>query len=218
MKRLGILALSAMLAAGLASSPGSAVAQQKSLKEQLVGTWILVSCDMKAAEAPLEFGNNPLGQFIFTANGRFAFQVATEIPKIASGDDKKTTPEEERAVTHGSVAYFGSYTATDEDKTIHLHIERSSFPNLSGTDRRRIVTALSADAMNWTNPARFGGGVINCTTGESSELSAVRLWNLAPAGDSARFFRARQLHLDLAMAASTSVSNPIITFSRVLRS
>jgi hypothetical protein len=50
MKRLGILGLSAMLAAGLASSPGSAVAQQKSPKEQLVGTWILVSCDLKAAD------------------------------------------------------------------------------------------------------------------------------------------------------------------------
>jgi hypothetical protein len=135
------------------------------VKEQLVGAWIVVQCEVvqtDGSKAPLEFGSNPLGQFIFTANGRFAFQVAAEIPKIASGDDKKTTPEEERAVAHGSVAYFGSYTATDVDKTIHLHIERSSFPNLNGTDGRRIVTAVSADEMNWTNPARFGGGVINC--------------------------------------------------------
>jgi hypothetical protein len=62
----------------------------------------------------------------------------------------------------GSIAYFGSYTVTAADKTIHLHVERSSFSNLNGTDGRRIITALSSDQMNWTNPARFGGGAINC--------------------------------------------------------
>jgi hypothetical protein len=25
-----------------------------------------------------------------------------------------------------------------------------------------MITVLSSDQMNWTNPGRFGGGVINC--------------------------------------------------------
>ena len=40
---------------------------------------MVVQCEVVQADgtkAPLEFGSNPLGQFIFTANGRFAFQVA----------------------------------------------------------------------------------------------------------------------------------------------
>src|SRR5262245_52710934 len=34
----------------------------------------------------LVIGNNPVGQFIFTDNGRFSVQVAAEIPKFGSGD------------------------------------------------------------------------------------------------------------------------------------
>src|SRR6516164_10367068 len=72
MNRLSILGLSAMLAAGLASSPGSAVAQQKSLKEQLVGAWLLVSCDLKAADgttAP-QCVNPTSGSMSLDASGR----------------------------------------------------------------------------------------------------------------------------------------------------
>jgi hypothetical protein len=60
------------------------------------------------------------------------------------------------------MAYFGTYTVTDADKTIALHVERSSIPNLNGTDGRRVVTAISTDEMNWTNPAPLSGGSINC--------------------------------------------------------
>jgi hypothetical protein len=88
--------------------------------------------------------------------------VAAEIPKFVSNDYRKTTPEENKAVVEGSMAYYGTYTATDADKTIALHIERSSIPNLNGTDGKRIVTALSADELKWTNPAPLGGGSISC--------------------------------------------------------
>jgi hypothetical protein len=60
------------------------------------------------------------------------------------------------------MAYFGSYTATDADRTIALHVERSSIPNLNGTDGKRVVTAISGDDMKWTNPAPIGGGSISC--------------------------------------------------------
>ena len=118
----GTLVLVTALGVSLASS--NLVAQQRSLKEQLVGTWMIVSCEVVQADGkkgPLVHGSNPLGQFIFTDNGRFAF-----------------------------------------DKTIAIHIERSSIPNLNGTDGRRVVTSLSADEMNWTNPAPLGGGSISC--------------------------------------------------------
>jgi hypothetical protein len=43
MNRRSILSISAMTVLALAVLPGSAVAQQKTLKDQLVGTWTLVS-------------------------------------------------------------------------------------------------------------------------------------------------------------------------------
>jgi hypothetical protein len=91
MDQRNTLGLAVIGALGLSLSllPGSAIAQQKSLKEQLIGTWTIVQCDVVNSDGtkgrPLVMGSNPVGQFIFTDNGRFSFQVAAEIPKFASG-------------------------------------------------------------------------------------------------------------------------------------
>jgi hypothetical protein len=45
-----ILSLSVITAVGVALLPGSLLAQQKSLKEQLVGTWTIVSNDNVAPD------------------------------------------------------------------------------------------------------------------------------------------------------------------------
>jgi len=50
MKRFKVLCLAVSML-GLALLPGSVVAQQKSLREQLVGAWELVSCDRTTANA-----------------------------------------------------------------------------------------------------------------------------------------------------------------------
>jgi hypothetical protein len=160
--KLGLVAIAGF---SLAIAGNGAAARQESLKDQLVGTWMVVSCEVVNADGtrgPLVFGRNPLGQFIFTDNGRFAFQIAAELPKFASGDYRRTTPQENETVVKGSMAYFGTYTTTDTDRTIALHVERSSIPNLNGTDGKRVVTGISADDMKWTNPAPIGGGSISC--------------------------------------------------------
>jgi hypothetical protein len=157
--------LSAIAALGLVILHGSATAQQNSLKEQLVGTWALVLCEVVAPDgtkSPLVAGSNPAGQYIFTDDGHFSFQAAAEFQKFATNDRTKTTPEENSAAVQGSIAYYGTYTVNDAEKTIALHIERSSFPNQNGTDGRRIVTALSTSEMKYINPGRRGGGAINC--------------------------------------------------------
>jgi hypothetical protein len=141
------------------------IAQQKSLKEQIIGTWALVVCEVVApdgSKAPLVVGSNPAGQYIFTPDSHFSFQAAADLPKFASGENGKTTPDENKAVVEGSIAYYGTYTANDAERTITLHIERSSFPNLNGSDGKRIITALTPEEMSYINPARRGGGAINC--------------------------------------------------------
>jgi hypothetical protein len=166
MNRRSIVALSAITALWLASTPGDAVAQRKTLKEQLVGTWSLVLCEnvaLDGAKTPLVVGSNPAGQHIFTNDGYFSFQAAAEFPQFASNDRMKTTPEENKAVVEGSIAYYGTYTANEAENTIALHIVRSSFPNQNESDAKRIITALAADEMSYINPARRVGGSINCT-------------------------------------------------------
>jgi hypothetical protein len=75
MNRRNILSISAITALGLAMVPGSTVAQQKSLKEQLVGTWTPVSITTKRPDGSLQWGSNPKGIAIFTDNGRFSESV-----------------------------------------------------------------------------------------------------------------------------------------------
>ena len=74
MTRRIILSIFAMTALGLALLPGGAFSQQKLLKDQLVGTWTLVSNDNVAPDGTKRqiFGTNPKGILIFEANGRYA--------------------------------------------------------------------------------------------------------------------------------------------------
>jgi hypothetical protein len=66
MNRCTILNLCAVTALGLALLPDSAASQQRSLKEQLVGSWTIVSNDNVAPDGTKRqiFGPNPKGIFI----------------------------------------------------------------------------------------------------------------------------------------------------------
>src|ERR1019366_3355198 len=69
--RRNFIRLSTIAALGLAILPSSAPAQQKTLKEQLVGTWLLVSAETTNADGSklMPFGPNPKGVLVMDANG-----------------------------------------------------------------------------------------------------------------------------------------------------
>lgn len=115
----------------------SATAQ--SAKDTFVGTWTLVSIRyVRADGATIEpFGPNVKGMLVFDGK-RFSTQViAANLPKFASNNRMYGTAEEYKTISHGVVAYFGTYTVNDGTHILTLHIERSSFPNWEGTDQRR---------------------------------------------------------------------------------
>jgi lipocalin-like protein len=163
MRRLTVLAAATvsllMLRVGLPA--GEAVAQQKSLKEQLVGTWMLVSSHSVGSDgSKLDlFGPNPKGILIYTSDGHFALvNTRSDLPKIASSSRDRGTPEEYKALVQGSIAYFGTYLVNEADKVITAKIEGSTFPNQVGeADDRRIITSLTADELKFTNPASTSG-------------------------------------------------------------
>jgi hypothetical protein len=162
MKRLRTLTLTtmALLFLGVALPPSDAVARQKTLKEQLVGTWTYVSVDNvrpDGSRVPL-FGPNPQGLVIFEGNGVFALVlVRSGLPKFASNSRMEGTPEENKAVVQGSSAHFGRYTVNEADKTITFHIETSTFPNWNGIEQKRPIT-ITGDELKWTTPRASGGG------------------------------------------------------------
>jgi hypothetical protein len=154
------------IAAGAPFIGNQAVAQQTSINEQLVGTWKVVTCEVVAPDGskrPSVEGNDLAGQYILTNDGHFSFQIATDFQHFASKNLTNTTPEENRAAVRGSIAYYGTYTVNEAERTIIEHIERGSPPSyLNGTDGKRIITMLSADEMKYTNFGRTAGGSINC--------------------------------------------------------
>jgi hypothetical protein len=137
----------------------SAVAQGKSFKDQLIGTWIYESSTGKREDGSAVQRPSLQGAVTYTADGHFHFiTVRTHAPKYASGDSARPSQDEAMAIASGVVAYTGTYTVDESTKTIHANIETSSFPNLVGApNQRRIVTSISDDELRFTNPRTSAG-------------------------------------------------------------
>ena len=131
-----------------------AVAQQKSLKEQLVGTWTFVSSNAKLPDGSPLWGNNPKSLLIFTNNGYYTWHVfRSDRPKFASNNRMQGTPDENKAVMQGSLAYFGTYSVNEGDKTVMFRVEGSTYPNSEGEELKRIITSLTTDELKYVNPS-----------------------------------------------------------------
>ena len=162
MNRYNILGLCVTTVFGLSLLPGSAVSQTKSLKDQLVGTWIVASWEqVRGNEKIHRFGDNPKGINVFEANGRFVVMFTRpDLAKFAAPDPMKATPQEMKAVMEGSIAYFGTYTVDEATKVVDLKIESSTFPNQVGAPNKRTITSVSPSELKYQNTTVTSGGQI----------------------------------------------------------
>ena len=126
--------------------------------KELVGTWTLVSSTLEQGDEKTDFyGPNPQGQQIFEANGRFSLIFTrSDLPKFVSNNRQAGTPEENKAIVGGSIAYFGTYSVGEADHALNFHIEGSTFPNWKGSDQKRFFK-LRGDELSWTNPTASSG-------------------------------------------------------------
>jgi hypothetical protein len=160
MKRTSIVSIFSIAMMALVLMPLTVIGQQKSLKDQLVGTWIHVSSTAKRDDGSNVPRPSLQGAVTYNADGRFHFiTTRTDAPKYASGDITRPSPDEAMAIASGgSIAYTGTYTVDEGTKTIHVNIETSTFPNLVGApNQRRIVSSITADEMKFTNPRTPAG-------------------------------------------------------------
>jgi hypothetical protein len=130
--------------------PSEKTAAQTTAKD-LVGTWTLVSITLEQDGKKTDlYGPNPQGQIMYDANGHIAVIITrSDLPKFAANNREAGSPEENKAIVHGSLAYFGTYSVSDTDKTITTHIEKGTFPNWNGTDRKTAFT-ISGDELSTT--------------------------------------------------------------------
>lgn len=117
----------------------------------LVGTWRLVSFeDVESGQTVRRFGDEPLGLFVYTADGHVAIQIANPANPACVAPGKKfgpgrkddlpvpaCSPEQMQALLNGYVAYWGTYTV-DAAAGIVIHHVKSDISNgYAGTDQRR---------------------------------------------------------------------------------
>jgi hypothetical protein len=141
-----------------ASANADSIAQEKSLKEQLVGTWMLMLSSTKLPDGSPVWGSNPIGLLIFTNNGLYSSQIMrSDRPKFASKSRVKGTPEENKAAVHGSISSFGTCTIDEANKTFTVQYMGSTFPNWEGTEETWPVV-INGDELRITHPSTSVGG------------------------------------------------------------
>ena len=165
MNRRAILSICTMTVLGLALLPGTAAAQQKSLKEQLVGTWTVVSSESTAPNGAKQqfYGATPKGMLILDAGGRFAQVIAGPgRPKFKSASrfSLEATPEELKAMLTGFVASSGTWSVNEADKSFSRRSEANIIPNGEGLEQKYSVT-LAGDELKTIS--------VNSVTGVKAE-------------------------------------------------
>src|SRR3954470_7336481 len=146
---------------GIVAGSAELAAQQavQVTKEQLVGTWKLVSWEQfepNGSTSPALIGANIAGMLMFDTAGNFSLQMISERPKWAAEGRMSGTPEENAAAAQGVLSYFGTYSVAQNG--LIFHIERSSFPNLAGVNARRVLISFTGEVMKYQNAATGRGG------------------------------------------------------------
>jgi hypothetical protein len=148
MKRRSILSISAVTVLGLALVPSGAVAQQGTLRQQLVGAWTLVSCNATFADGTKRsYCTSPNGILILDASGRYATVYAARgRPKYTLPFGSETKAEEFKAASLGVLANFGTWSVNEADKTMTRHFDGAAASNFEGTDAKASVS-LAGDEL-----------------------------------------------------------------------
>ena len=162
MRRSHLFSIALAVISVLALLAENAAAQQKSPKEQLVGTWTMTSNTTTRADGSKveTFGPGAKGVVVFEPNGYHVLIITrSDMPKFASGNRATGTADENKAVVLGSVVYFGTYQINEADGMYVVQVDGTTFPNWLGTAQKRNYS-ITADELTMASGAASAGGSI----------------------------------------------------------
>jgi len=161
---------------GLATGFITPAFTQTTIPKELVGTWTIVSITQeKDGKTTDLYGPNPQGRRIIDADGHVFFMVTSgDLPKFASNNRAAGTPEENKAVVQGSIAYFGTVTADEADKTYTQHIEVCTFPNWIGVERKSTYTINGDELIATTSGSSVGEGTVRVVYKRAEAVSSKK--------------------------------------------
>ena len=147
----------ALAVTAAAFSAPVAMAQQRSLKDQLIGTWTLVSQELTPLNGTKRQIANPKGILMFDVGGRHAyFLVRGDRPKYRS-PGAPTTEEIAATVRDYTGGNFGTWSVNEADKTLTRRYDGAVNPNNDGTETKATVS-LSGDELRLTTVSPGGSG------------------------------------------------------------
>jgi hypothetical protein len=114
----------------------------KTLRDQLVGAWKLVSYVEKPVDgSPFDpMGETPEGIIMYTPDGYMSAQLMHPgRPRFASGDWFRGTEEEIKEEALGYIAYCGPFHTDEHKQTLTHSMFVSLFPNWLGQTQPRVV-------------------------------------------------------------------------------
>jgi Lipocalin-like domain len=157
MIRRSILTLALVAALGLALLPTNLNSQQATLKDQLVGTWTIVSWESIAPNGTKRQIANPKGFLIFDSDGRYAQVIARpDRPKFKSPGEP-TVEELAAAVDDFFAANAGTWKVSEAEKLLIQEFEATLRPNNEGAVFRSGIS-LSGDELRLTSVRQLPTG------------------------------------------------------------
>lgn len=140
------------------------------LKEQFVGTWMLVLWEQKRGEGTKveRYGANPTGIAFLDAGRRYIVTVMRSDRARHEQCPLAGYRRGKQSNGRWDDSYFGTYSVSEADSSIAIHIDGSSFPNWNGDDQKRFV-AIVRDQLTLTVHPRAGRSSMSLGSERSSD-------------------------------------------------
>jgi Lipocalin-like domain len=141
-------------AAVLASLTAFSGTSQAALKDQLTGTWSLVSNteDYDNMEQVV-WGPDVRGMLILDGDGHYSFQMG-----VGGRPPSVGNPAEDPKGKY--IGYFGNYEVNEKTKTLIFKIDRSTSANFDGKEQLRAIVSLDDKNMTYkavkSIPGKYG--------------------------------------------------------------
>jgi Lipocalin-like domain len=132
-----ILSLIALVALAVSS-----IHPQLGTTNPFIGSWKLIAADKLLPDGTrvADYGAQPHGMAIFTADGHMMIEVFRNVRiKFAGNDRAKGTFEEYKDASLSSSCSFGTYSVDPATGKVTMKIDRSTFPNYDDTTQVRAI-------------------------------------------------------------------------------
>lgn len=150
-----LFACSAFGQAASVSNPRDAA---NKIGKQLVGVWRLIRyVDMPEGAQPIyAFGERPVGQFVFTADGNVSINIMRN-PPAPTKESIDIDPD--ACIPAWYCSYFGTYRLEDGGRKWTTHVQGGNIPTYVGTNQTRSFE-LSGNRLVISESYEEGGRTV----------------------------------------------------------